>query len=73
MQVCERDQLGCHAGHQEVDRCHTRGESQITVTLPPLPNLNEALMSPIQKSKTGVSVPQKIKSYLRLFQFSVAT
>ena len=20
--------IGCHAGHQEVSRCHTRGESQ---------------------------------------------
>ena len=26
LQVCAREQLGCHAGRQEFCRCHTRGE-----------------------------------------------
>ena len=29
-QVCGQEQLGCHAGHQEVSRCCTRGESQVS-------------------------------------------
>ena len=37
-------QLGCHAGHQEVSRYRTRGESQGTcnVTRMPLLSLNKA-------------------------------
>ena len=27
-QVHGRDQLSCHAGYQEVSRCHTKGESK---------------------------------------------
>ena len=36
--------LGCHAGRQEVGRCHTRGESQgmCNVTHMPLLSLNKA-------------------------------
>ena len=43
-QVCGRDRLGSHAGHQEVSRCSTRGESQGTcnVTHTPLPSANKA-------------------------------
>ena len=36
--------LGCHAGHQEVGRCHTRGESHrmCNVTCTPPLSLNKA-------------------------------
>ena len=45
-QVCGRDQLGCHTGHQEVGRCHTRGESWWTwYTYIPLLSANKASYS----------------------------
>ena len=32
-QVCGREQLGRHAGRQEVGRCHIRGEYQETCNI----------------------------------------
>ena len=32
--------LSCHAGHQEVSRCHTKGESQGTCNLTHMPPLS---------------------------------
>ena len=63
--------LGCHAGHQEVGRCRTRGESQgmYNVTRMPLLSLNKVeptlALKPRgrrhQKSETGVSMAQQKK------------
>ena len=65
-QVHGREHNGCHAGCQEVGRCHTRGEFQGCVTCTPPPSVNKAAHSGFeiqrchQKSKTRVSVaPQK--------------
>ena len=68
LQVCGRDQLGSHAGHPEVGRCSTRGESQgicdtYTSTKCEKGRTHsgfETQRRHHQKSKTGVSVaPQK--------------
>ena len=32
-QVCGLEWLGCHAGYQEVSRCRTRGESEVSNAL----------------------------------------
>ena len=59
------DQLGCHAGRQEVSRCRTRCESEESVTCRQQGTVeyNLALKPGAdhhQKSKTGVSVvPEK--------------
>ena len=63
-QIFGRDWPGHHACHQEVGRCHTRGESQGCMLLP---SANKGAHSDFetqrrchQKSKTGKSVaPQK--------------
>ena len=51
-------QLSCHAGHQEVGRCHTRGEAEGTCT--PSPSANKAAPD-ISRSiqNRGISGPQK--------------
>ena len=62
--VCRRHWLSCHVDHQEVSRCHTRGEC---VTHMPLPSANKAAHASLeterrhhQKFKTEASVaPQK--------------
>ena len=67
-QVHGREWLGCHAGHQEVSRCHTEVNLREWVTCMLLPSANEGAHSGFetqrrchQKSKTGVSVtPQKV-------------
>ena len=54
----------CHAGYQQVNRCHTRGECQGKyIIYTPLPNMTKVAHSGFetqrrhhQKSKTGVSV-----------------
>ena len=69
LQVCGRDQLGSHAGHQEVSSFSTRGESQGTcnATRTPPPRANKAeptlALKPEQTSpevqNRGISGPTK--------------
>ena len=60
--------LHCHAGQQEVSSCHTRDESEESVTSKGIHPGIETQGRCHQKSKTGVSVdPQKGLMYSKFF------
>ena len=78
LHLCGRDQLGSHAGHQEVSRCSTRGESQgmCNITHMPPPSANKAeptlALKPredvTRSPKQGVSGPTKRTHVLQKFK-----
>ena len=51
--------LGCHAGHQEVGRCSTRGESQGTCNITRTPPLSSNKAEPTLALKPRGVVPEK--------------
>ena len=53
--------LGCHVGHQEVSRCHTRGESQGTCNITGTPPLSSNKAEPILALKPRGNVTRSPK------------
>ena len=65
--------LGCHAGHQEISRCHTRGESDESIVCrwwsEEIHPGFEIQGRCHQKSKQGISGPTKRTDVLQIFFF----
>ena len=55
-------QLGCHAGHQEVSRCHTRGESQGMCNVTCMPQLSSNKAEPTLALKPKGDVSQSVQN-----------